>query len=56
MQIDGRMLIDCDDNDFHTSDFPKARSMHWKKFWSVGKITMQSSNILTSSSYRCRNK
>ena len=32
-QIDGSMLDECEDDDFDPSDFPKARKMHWKKFW-----------------------
>ena len=32
-QIDGSMLKDCEEDDFEPSDFPKARNMHWKKFW-----------------------
>ena len=32
-QIDGSMLKDCEEDDFEPSDFPKARKMHWKKFW-----------------------
>ena len=32
-QIDGSMLQDCEEDDFEPSDFPKARKMHWKKFW-----------------------
>ena len=34
-QIDGFMLSDCEEDDFELSDFPKARKIHWKKFWYV---------------------
>ena len=48
-QIDGSMLKECEEDDFEPSDYPNARKMHWKKFWSVRKNPDPSSNIFTLS-------
>ena len=31
--IDGGCLVGAEDGDIDTSDFPKAKKLHWKKFW-----------------------
>ena len=49
-QIDGFMLSDCEEDDFELSDFPKARKIHWKKFWyDVGKKSATTTNDLRHS-------